>query len=184
MIELTLSAIALVILVFAWLSLGILRAVQKTLAERAALWLLPPSQPVTFRIAQFIALLCGILAPRSLPHFSVGNVSLHRRWYYLFPAEWKGLDWPDPEAALGELEADLRAERRVLDPLRLTLPLLPTALRLRLRFLWKVGVCVLWMPVGLLLYLLVPLAIQQELTIGRLRRGRQAQGQVVRRKKS
>lgn len=169
MIELTISTLGLIALATLWLLLGVFRALREALSERATDWLLPPSQPTTFRLAQFVAFLCTALTPRRLPRFRPGPSWL-QRWHYLFPVEWEEVDWPDPEAALAELEADLLAERRVLDPLRLTCPLLPVALRFRLRFAWRLAVFFLWLPIGVLVYVLDPLALHEELRVARIRK--------------
>lgn len=154
MSEISLSIALIAVAAAGWLGLGVLRAIRDALSERAADWLLPRNQPVTFRLAQFVAFLAAALAPRRLPRWSLLNpyAPMPSAWFVVFPVVWDDSPWPGPESILAELEADLRAERRVLDPARLTLPLLRHALLLRGRCLWKLAGCVLWVPLGLLCF--------------------------------
>jgi hypothetical protein len=152
--EISLTIVFFVVAAGGWLGFGVLRAIRDALSERAADWLLPGNQPVTFRLAQFVVFLAAALAPRRLPRWSLLNpyAPMPSAWFVVFPVVWDDSSWSGPESILAELEADLRAERRVLDPVRLVFPLLRHALLLRGRYLWKLAACVLWIPPGLLCF--------------------------------
>lgn len=62
------------------------------------------------------------------------------------------------------MEADLQAEQRVLDPVRLALPLLPKALGLRLLYLRELAICLAWIPIGVfILVMWVPISMAIEM---------------------
>jgi hypothetical protein len=148
---------------FLW---GIWKAVRDLLAERAANWLLPTRQPVTFRLAQFLSFLAARVAPRRVPIWDFEPRYWPNTRHLIFPVWWDLQRWPEPEAMLAELEYDLKAEQQVLDPVRLTLPLLLEAFGMRFAYLRRLALCLGWIPVGLALYLLViPVAILFSLTV-------------------
>ncbi len=151
---LALSAVGLLIAVSLWLLWGVLRAVRNVLAERAAYWLLPPQQPVTFRLAQFLTFFAQAVAPRRYPSWALHDPTFAwgPAWHMILPIEWCELYWREPEAMRAELEADLRAERQVLDPVRLVLPLFGEALNLRFFYSRKFALYLCWIPYGLLVY--------------------------------
>lgn len=158
---LTLGGVAVISLLW-----GVWKATRDLLAERAANWLLPAHQPVTFRLAQFLTFLAARIAPKREPIWD----SEPRYWpstkHLVFPVWWRLLHWPEPEAILAELEFDLKAEQQVLDPVRLTFPLLTEAVGMRLAYLRKLAFCLSWIPIGLILYLLViPVAVLFSLTV-------------------
>lgn len=155
MTDLASGALLLCLLIACWFCWGILKAVRNVLAERAAGWLLPSQQPVTFRLAQFLASLARAIAPQREPVWNFDPGQWRHSWYLLFPVRWREFDWPGPDSMLAELESDLQAERRVLDPVRLILPLLSRALVLRLDYIRRLVNCSIWIPFGVILYLLI-----------------------------
>lgn len=107
------------------------------LGARIGAWLLPESQSITYRAAWIVARFSTIVAPR-------------RRFDFTLTSEWTVevvLDeegWTAADEALAELEEDLRSEDRVLEPLRLVLPLLAEAAQLRIRnwrYRWYFAMC-------------------------------------------
>lgn len=134
--------------VLLWIFFGLLKAIRDLLAERTAAWLLPPTQPATFRAAQCMALAARAIAPNR-----VAKLDLRRIFFAFFPVSWTLRPWPDPDAAIAELEADLRCERRALAPLRLVLPLLGMALLVRAGNLWRLLIGIAWLPVAVVLIL-------------------------------
>jgi hypothetical protein len=155
MMEMAFAAFALIAVTVLWFAWGVLRAIRDVLAERAAGWMLPSQQPITFRLAQFLAFLAQALAPRHKPVMDLAPGAWRHSWYLIFPVQWRGFYWPESELMLGELESDLLAERQVLDPVRLVAPLLIAALKLRLIYLRRIMIYITWIPVGLVLYLLL-----------------------------
>lgn len=97
-------------------------------AERFAAWLLPESQPCTLRVALGIIRVAQLIAPASVVRRRAPQTSWRRPMFGLdrFNREWWVAD-----AARREFEADLAADRRVLDPVRLVWPLVTQAGRLR-----------------------------------------------------
>jgi hypothetical protein len=166
---------ALAFAALAWFGIGLMQAVRKVLSERVANWLLPPDQPSTFRFAQFIAFLAAGIAPRRFPAWNLSSPNWPGAWFLIFPATWTAYLWPEPESVLAELEADLRSERRVLDPVRVALPLLGMAVVLRLRYLRELAPCLAWIPLGVVLFaVMMPLVTFGDpifAAIGFLRRG-------------
>jgi hypothetical protein len=124
-----------------WIFFGLLKAIRDLLAERTAAWLLPPAQPATFRAAQIMAFAARAIAPNR-----VAKLDLSRIFFAFFPVTWTARPWPDPDAAIAELEADLRCERRALAPFRLVLPLLRTALLMRSGNLWRLLIGIACLP--------------------------------------
>jgi len=134
--------------VLLWIFFGLLKAIRDLLAERTAAWLLPPTQPATFRAAQ-----CTALAARAIAPNRVAKLDLPRIFFAFFPVSWTLRPWPDPDAAIAELEADLRCERRALAPFRLVLPLLGTALLMRAENLWRLLIGIAGLPVAVVVAL-------------------------------
>jgi hypothetical protein len=146
-------------LVAVWLVLGVLRAIRQALAERAANWLLPPSQPVTFRAGQFVALLARELAPRRrliyAPWDSLVTFPEDDRLEggLFFPGVLEAWDWPVPASALAELDSDLRAEQRIIAPVRLTAPLLRQAAGMHRQNGGELARCLRWYFAAIALYM-------------------------------
>lgn len=157
--DVALTAAVLAGWVLLWIFFGLLKAVRDLLAERTAAWLLPPAQPATFRAAQFVAFAARAIAPNRAAEFD-----LPRIFFAFFPVAWTLRPWPDPDAAIAELEADLRCERRVLSPFRLVLPLLGEALLMRVGNLWRLltGVACLPLIVVVVPLILIPVTLMEE----------------------
>lgn len=108
----------------------IARRVGTRLAERVAVWLLPESQPATFRAAFLIAALAARLAPPIVvcePWEPPDNADGSARLSYRL----RRTHWPDAIAAIAELEADLQSSRHVTRPISFVLPVLRGAAELR-----------------------------------------------------
>ncbi|HEX7244768.1 MAG TPA: hypothetical protein VF245_04280 [Solirubrobacterales bacterium] len=123
-----------------WLLAGLLKAIRDALAERAAGWLLPAGQPLTFRLAQLMAILARALAPRKTIRF---DLEVGR---FPFPIVLLREQWAGPDGAIEELREDLKAGRRMLKPLSLIAPLFPRALQLHARNAFALLRCLLWSP--------------------------------------
>jgi hypothetical protein len=149
--EATLTAAVAAGWVLLWIFFGLLKAIRDLLAERTVAWLLPPTQPATFRAAQFTAFAARAIAPSRVAKFD-----LPRIFFAFFPVSWTLRPWPDPDAAIAELEADLRCERRALAPARLVLPLLGAALLMRAGNLWRLLTGIVCLP---LMVVVVPLTL-------------------------
>ena len=67
---------------------GLLKAIRDLLTQRAAAWLLPPYQPVTFRVAQVVALAARAIAPKRVTEFD-----LPRILFAFFPVAWSVRPW-------------------------------------------------------------------------------------------
>jgi hypothetical protein len=131
-----------------WLFAGVAVQVRARLAERATDWLLPDRQPWTFRIAVAIAALARVICPKRYTSFSLTISDMveamtrarsKKEWLSALvrrsvAANTRETSWPGPDEAISELIADLRAGERVLDPVRMTSPLLGRALRFRFLF--------------------------------------------------
>lgn len=136
------AAVLVLCVASCWFASDVLKVVRRRLAERVADWLLPPSQAITFRIAVVLAHVARRLAPKARAYkafisASTGVEHLHTSFPYLIRREL-GVDyymseWSSPEAAIGELEADLRSGTRTLAPVRFLWPVLRYAITLRLR---------------------------------------------------
>lgn len=141
--------IAAAVVVCVWLMTGVLSEVRTRLSRRFGSWLLPDSQAATFRIAVGILKTAHIIAPSHRVRYSTrtGVVTSPRAVPLQTEAEWSissaptahagtllrtETEWWTSSAALRELEADLAADKRVLDPVRLVLPLLIQGVSLRL----------------------------------------------------
>lgn len=140
--------------VILWLLAGVAGELRDRLAKRVVDWLLPDSQPWTFRLAFVIARLSRGIAPiRFYTPATLLKLSSTADLYHAFlsgspyafgfsplvvfalvsPVEVEDPGrWHDPEAASAELEADLNAGRRVLDPVGLVWPVLESAVGSRL----------------------------------------------------
>jgi hypothetical protein len=127
-----------------WLLYGILQEVRTVVAKRASGWLLPTGQTLTVRLGWAIAILAGQLAPKRRclyfpgDFFSIGNDPGMEGdppgpGGFIFAACWAPLEWHAPGAALTDLEEDLAASRRILNPVRMTAPLLRHAAFLQIR---------------------------------------------------
>lgn len=127
--------------VLLWIFFGLLKAIRDLLAKRTAAWLLPPTQPATFRAAQLMAFAARAIAPKRVAKFDLSRI-------FFFPVAWTSRPWPDPDAAIAELEADLRCERRALAPFRLVLPLLGAALLMRAGNLWRLLIGIASLPLA------------------------------------
>ncbi len=104
--------------------LAVLKAITRRLAERVAIWVLPDGQRVSYRLAWALVRIARRLAPRCI-----------RRWrgmtssgpdYQVTPFEWTA-----PDEALADLGQGLKLQEAVPEPVRLVLPLLAEAVRLR-----------------------------------------------------
>jgi hypothetical protein len=105
-------------------------ASEPVLSDRFSQWLLPESQACTFRIALWIVKATIMLEPTMGLSY---NVPFHPWQGWRARLVWWRFNSRSAQAALGELEADMCAEERVLHPVRLVLPLLIDALKWRLR---------------------------------------------------
>ncbi len=107
-----------------WAVAGVIREIRAKLARRAADWLIPDGQAWTVRIAFALAIVARWVQPQTEMYFEARIARV----------QWRPAFWTGPDEALAELAADLRAEERVVDPVRLILPVVRMAVRARL--LW------------------------------------------------
>lgn len=117
-------ALFLAAVLMAGFCLAVLKAITGRLAERVAIWVLPDGQRVSYRLAWALVGTGRLLAPTYI-----------RRWrgmtssgpdYHVNPHEWTA-----PDEALADLERGLKLQEAVPEPVRLVLPLLAEAVRLR-----------------------------------------------------
>jgi hypothetical protein len=136
---------ALPVAIMLWLLVALARELGQRIVERAAAWILPDTQAITFRVAWLIASAARAIAPSGRKVYSRtpgGFIHLMREIWASngsIDLEFTGWWWVDPEAALAELEADLSAGTRYAQPVRLTAPLLVIAVRMRLANLFAVA---------------------------------------------
>jgi hypothetical protein len=110
---------------FAVLSgVALLRALTRRLADRAAAWLVPDQQPVSFRVAWMVVRIARWLAPRRICRWG--------GWTGSGPDyQDSGYRWPGADEAMADLDEGLCSHQAVVHPLRLVLPLLAEAVHLR-----------------------------------------------------
>jgi hypothetical protein len=99
-------------------------AILKRLSERIAGWILPEDQALSFRLAWILVRLAERLAPTSR-HIWRGLTSSGGDYSV------REFRWQAPEEARADLEAALREKERIVAPVRLVLPLVVSAARLR-----------------------------------------------------
>jgi hypothetical protein len=126
MTHLVLIFLGMTALGIAWFINSVLKELRDRLARRIAIWILPDNQCTTLRAALLIAHAANLIAPRRRVRFR--RITAERSLLSVEIGRWYASG-----AALAEIEADLRAERRILSPVRLVLPLLLNALSLRVR---------------------------------------------------
>ncbi len=143
-----------VAIVFIWLAVGFVRALRDALAQRAAGWLLPSDQPVTFRLAQLVAILARQLAPKRRFEFDFAII-----FERVLPVRRIDNQWTEPESAVAELEADLEAKKRALEPLELVAPLLSRVLYMHVRNVYEIARGVAWLPLGIALLVFIALVV-------------------------
>lgn len=110
-----------------WAVAGVIGEVRAKLARRAADWLIPDGQAWTVRIAFVLAAVARWIAPQTKVGYEARSAEV----------VWLASTWTAPEDALAELAADLQAAERVIDPVRLVLPLLHVAIKARV--LWTLA---------------------------------------------
>lgn len=113
---------------------AILHALVKRLSERAAVWFLPDDQSPFFRLAWILVRLAEALAPKT-----------RHVWIGMWEDSGFGtipVNWPGAQEARADLETDLGTGQRVAKPVKLVLPLLAEAIKLRLEVEW--GRVVAW----------------------------------------
>jgi hypothetical protein len=102
---------------------AILHALVKRFSERVAAWFLPEDQSLSFRFAWIVVRLAEVLAPKT-----------RHRWIGVW--EDSGfvtgpVNWAGAHEARADLETSLCAGQRVAEPVKLVLPLLAEAIKLR-----------------------------------------------------
>jgi hypothetical protein len=176
------EAAALVAFVFvAWFLRGLFESIRDELADRATSWLLPPTQPATYRIGRGLLHLAARLAPRHAFVHDPESFDIvpyddeTARGGMIWGGVLEEMDWVDPDAALAEFEADLLADARVIDPIRCAAPLVRQAIVFHLAngraFLQSVRRAGIVLAVlALLAVLLVGLSVADRLVPSRSRR--------------
>jgi hypothetical protein len=166
-------ALAVVTLAVTFVLLAVMRAVLARLGDRAATWLLPDNQPITFRFASMIVTIADVIAPRV--RYRLELVSYGVREFYV-AVDPKTIAWTATAEVQADLEEALRTGLRAYRPVRAAVPVLSEAVALGVaNVACVVGACVvnlvlgiLGVPVKMLVYPIRVWFLARELPDGRI----------------
>jgi hypothetical protein len=105
--------------------LALAKAIGDRLTTRAATWLFPASQAVSFRLAWLLVYIAGLISPESIYRFHGLGRTIEPTY------ETRAFIWSAPDEARADLQEAYRENVRVPQPVHLVAPLIIEAILLR-----------------------------------------------------